>query len=197
MFHYIVLGSTFIPCPKSYNQTWLGLEFQIKRNLYTKRILITKENIKLSPVTDRDTATNQSATSALFFRVIGRLPSANTGTDHRHEYVTTSGLSHIRLFLIDNHLHWQLSCRLITIAPSADPHSINSRCVSKDMCPKNGVNININFCVLIKSNSKNFIKNIFMLILLNVVHIPKAPFVSLGISPRRIPDGIITLIYTR
>jgi len=74
MSHYIALGSTFIPCPKSYNQTRLGLKFQIKRKLYTKRILITKENIKLSPVTDRDTAMSQSATSALFFKVIGRLP---------------------------------------------------------------------------------------------------------------------------
>jgi len=74
MSHYIALGSTFLPCPKSYNQTRLGLKFQIKRKSYTKRILITKENIKLSPVTDRDTAMNQSATSALFFRVIGRLP---------------------------------------------------------------------------------------------------------------------------
>jgi len=70
----MALGSTFIPCPKSYNQTRLGLEFQIKRNSYTKRILITKENIKLSLVTDRDTTTNQSATSTLFSSVIGRLP---------------------------------------------------------------------------------------------------------------------------
>jgi len=74
MSHYIALGSTFIPCPKSYNQTRLGLKFQNKRKSYTKQILITEENIKLSPVTDRDTAMNQSAISALFFRVIGRLP---------------------------------------------------------------------------------------------------------------------------
>jgi hypothetical protein len=74
MSHYIALGSTFIPCPKSYNQTRLGLKFQIKWKPYTKRILITKENFKLSPVSDRDTAMNQSATSTLFFRVIGRLP---------------------------------------------------------------------------------------------------------------------------
>ena len=47
--HYIALGSTFIPCPKSYNQTRLGLEFQTKRNPYTERILIAKENIKLPP----------------------------------------------------------------------------------------------------------------------------------------------------
>jgi len=78
MSHYIALGSTFIHCPKSYNQTRLGLKFQIKWKPYTKRILSTKENIKLPPVTDRDTIMNQSATSALFFRVIGRLPV------HRH-----------------------------------------------------------------------------------------------------------------
>jgi len=74
MSHYNSLGSTFIPYPKSYNQTRLGLKFQIKQKPYTKRIIITKENIKLPSVTDRDTAKNQSATSALFFRVIGRLP---------------------------------------------------------------------------------------------------------------------------
>ena len=74
MSHYTALGSTFMPCPKNYNQTRLGLKFQIKRKPYKKRILITTENIKLSPVTDRDTAMNQSATSALFFKVIGRLP---------------------------------------------------------------------------------------------------------------------------
>ena len=68
------LGPTFIPYPKNFNQTRLGLKFQIKRKPYTKRILIIKENIKLSPITDRDTAMNQSATFALFFRVIGRLP---------------------------------------------------------------------------------------------------------------------------
>jgi len=73
MSHYIALGSTFIPSSKSYNQTRLGLKFQIKWKPYTKRILTTKENIKLSTVTDRDTAMNQSATSTLFFRVIGRL----------------------------------------------------------------------------------------------------------------------------
>ena len=49
--HYIALWSTFIPCSKSYNETRLGLESQIKRNPYTKWFLITKENIKLSPVT--------------------------------------------------------------------------------------------------------------------------------------------------
>jgi len=79
MPHYIALGSTFIPCPKSYNQTRLGLKFQIKRKSYTKRILITKENIKLPPVTERDTATNQSATFMLSSRVIDRLPITAIG----------------------------------------------------------------------------------------------------------------------
>jgi len=46
---YKALGSTFIPCSKSYNRTRLGLKFQIKRNPYTKRILMTQENIKLLP----------------------------------------------------------------------------------------------------------------------------------------------------
>ena len=100
MSHYIALGSTFIPCPKSYNQTRLGLKFQIKRKPYTKRILITKDNIKLPPVTDRDTITNQSqlprfppeSSADYLLR-----PSANTGTSHRHEYTITSRLGHIRL----------------------------------------------------------------------------------------------------
>jgi len=129
-----------MPCPKNYNQTRLGLKFQIKRKPYKKRILITTENIKLSPITDRDTAMNQSATSALFFKVMGRLPvyshRQNIGIGHRHEYITTSRLGHIRLFPIGSHLYRQLSCRLVTTAPSADLYPINSRCVSKDMCPK-------------------------------------------------------------
>jgi len=75
--HYIALGSTFIPCPKSYNQTRLGLKFQIKWKPYTKRILTTKENIKI-PRNRSGHHQNQSATSALFFGVIGRLPV------HRH-----------------------------------------------------------------------------------------------------------------
>ena len=83
MSHYIALGSIFIPCVKSYNQTRLGLEIQTKRNPYTKRILITKENIKPSPVTDQDTTMNQSATYVLFFRVIGILLVTAIGK-HRH-----------------------------------------------------------------------------------------------------------------
>ena len=140
MSHYIALGSTFIPCPKSYNQTRLELKFQIKRKPYTKRILITKENIKLPPITDRDTTTNQSATSTLSSRVIDRLLC----NGHRQILALVNGTnipSLLDLVIfgclpIGNHLHRQLPCRLVTIAPSADPHPINSRYVSKDTCPK-------------------------------------------------------------
>jgi len=144
MSHYIALGSTFIPCPKSYNQTQLGFEFQIKWNPYTKQILITKENIKLSPVTDWDTTTSQSAILRAF------LQSHRQTTYHSHRQTPTlvigtnmSSLLDLVIFgclPIGNHLHRQLPCKLVTIAPSADLHFINSRCVSKDTCPKNGVN---------------------------------------------------------
>jgi len=137
----MALGSTFIPCPKSYNQTQLGFEFLIKRNPYTKRILITKENIKLSSVTDRDTIMNQSATSTFSSRVIGRL------TYYSHQQtpasvISTSMPSPLDLvifgcFPIGNHLHRQLPCRPVTIAPSTDPYS---RHVSKDTRQKNCVN---------------------------------------------------------
>jgi len=91
MSRYITLGSTFILCSKSYNQTRLGLKFQIKRNPYTKRILITKENIKLSPITDRDTTTNQSATSTLSSRVMGRLPVTAIG---KHWHWSSARICH-------------------------------------------------------------------------------------------------------
>ena len=139
MSHYIALGSTFIPCPKSYNQTRLGLEFQIKRNPYTKRILITKENIKLSPVTDRDTATNQSASSALFFRVIGRPPVTAIGKHRhwssariRHHFWTWSYpvVSHRQPPLSATPLQTGHHCSI------CQSISINSRCASKDTCPK-------------------------------------------------------------
>ena len=56
----------------SNNQTRLGLEFQIKRNPYTKRTLITKKNIKLSSTTDQCTAMSHSATPASSSTIIGR-----------------------------------------------------------------------------------------------------------------------------
>ena len=136
----MALGSTFIPYPKSYNQTQLGLEFQIKRNPYTKRILITKENIKLSLVTDRDTITSQSA----ILRAFLHSHRQTTCYSHRQTPTLIIGTNMSSLLdlvvsgclLIGNHLHRQLPCRLVTIASSADIHFINSRYVSKDTCPK-------------------------------------------------------------
>jgi hypothetical protein len=37
---------------------------------------------------------------------------------------------------IGSHLYRQPPYKLVTTAPSADLHLINSRCVSKDTCPK-------------------------------------------------------------
>ena len=59
------------PTQKGYNQTRLGLKFQIERNPYTKQTLITMENIKLPLVTDQDTTADQSAISTFPFRIIG------------------------------------------------------------------------------------------------------------------------------
>jgi len=139
MFHYIALGSTFITYPKSYNQTRLGLKFQIKRKPYTKRILITKETLDYPR--NRSGHHHESIGNFHAFlqshRQITRPPSsANTGIGHRHEYITTSGLGHIQLFPIGSHLYRQLPYRLVTTAPSADLNLINSKCISKDTCPK-------------------------------------------------------------
>jgi len=139
--HYIALGSTFIPCPKSYNQTRLGLKFQIKRKPNIKRILITKENVKLPTPHNRSGHHHESIGNFRTFlqshwQITRPQSSANTGIGHRHEYITTSGLGHIRLFPIGSHLYRQLPYRLVTTATSADLHLINSRCVSKDTCPK-------------------------------------------------------------
>ena len=135
--HYIALGSTFIPCPKNYNQTRLGLKFQIKRKPYTKRILITKENIKLSPVTDRDTATIQSVTSAFIFRVIGRLPVASIGKyQHWSSASPLLDLAILSCSSIGTILHRQLPYRLATIAQSTDLRFINSIYVPRDTCQK-------------------------------------------------------------
>ena len=138
--HYIALRSTFIPCPKSYNQTRLGLEFQTKRNPYTKWILIIKENIKLPPCSwprhrhwsignphvflqsHRQTSCWGHRQTVIL--VIG------TNTSPPLELVTSS------CFLIGNHLHRQISCRLVTVASSADLYFTNSRYASKDTCPK-------------------------------------------------------------
>ena len=81
---YIATGSHIYTLPKKgYNQTRLGLEFQIKQNSYTKQTLITMENIKLSSTTDWYTITSQSATPALFFITIGRPPFTAIG-NHQH-----------------------------------------------------------------------------------------------------------------
>ena len=50
-------GQHLYPVQKSYNQTWLGLEFQIERNPYAKQTLTTMENINLSTTTDRHIVT--------------------------------------------------------------------------------------------------------------------------------------------
>ena len=97
--YYIALGSTFIPCPKSYNQTRLGFEFQTKQNPYTRRTLITKENIKLPPC-NRPGHRHRSIGNLHIFLSepsadLLLWPSANMDTGHRHEYTTTSRLSHI------------------------------------------------------------------------------------------------------
>ena len=141
MSHYISLGSTFIPCPRSYYHIRLGHEFQTKRNPYTRRILIIKENIKLPPlVTDEDTTMDQSTTFMLFFGIIGRphvIAIGNIGTGHRHEHIIIPGLSHIQLFSSSaSFLHRQLLCRLATVIQPADLCFINSRYVSKDVCPE-------------------------------------------------------------
>jgi hypothetical protein len=111
------------------------LEFQNKWNPYTKQTLITKENIKLFFATDRHTITSQSATPALFFRVIGRPPvtvigkhqhRSSTRTHHHSWTWSYPAVSPSAPTFIGNFL-----CRLATITSPADPHFINPRCVSK------------------------------------------------------------------
>ena len=53
IFITLLRGLHLYPVQKSYNQTRLGLEFQIEQNPYTKQTLITKENINISTTTDR------------------------------------------------------------------------------------------------------------------------------------------------
>ena len=136
----MALGSTFIPCPKSYNQTRLGLEFQTKRNPYTKQILITKENIKLPPCSrpghrhrlignlhaflQSHRHTSCSGHRQISILVIG------TNTSPSLDLVTFS------CFPIGNHIYRQLSCRLVTVASSADLYFTNPKYASKDTCPK-------------------------------------------------------------
>jgi len=138
--HYIALGSIFIPCLKSYNQTRLGLKFQTKRNPYTNRILRTKENIKLPPC-NRPGHRHISIGNLHAFLQSHRQVSY---CGHRQTQILIIGtntsppldLVSFNCFLIGNHLHWQLPCRLVTVASSTDLFFINSRYVSKDTCPK-------------------------------------------------------------
>ena len=46
-------GLYLYPIQKSYNQTRLGVEFQIERNPHAKQTLTTMENINLSTTTDQ------------------------------------------------------------------------------------------------------------------------------------------------
>jgi len=122
-------GINLYPIPKNYNQTRLEFEFQIKQSPYTKRTLITKENIKLSSITDRYTATNQS---------VDRLSpsSATISTSHRHDLITTSELSHIPSFSHRHRPHRQFICKSATTFLPTDLLLINSRYVFKDTCHK-------------------------------------------------------------
>ena len=138
--HYIALGSIFILYPKSHNQTRLGLEFQTKRNPYTKRILITKENIKLPPY-NRPGHRHRSIGNLHAFLQSHRQISC---CGHQQTLILVIGtnmsppldLVSFNCFLIGNHLHRQLPCRLVTVASSADPFFIKSKYASKDTCPK-------------------------------------------------------------
>ena len=140
MSYYIALGSTFIPCPKSYSQTRLGLEFQIKQNPYTKRTLIPKDNTKLSSTTNRYPILSQSATLALFLQSHWQTALHS----HRQPSALAIGMNVSPLldlivfgcFSIGINPHWQLSCRLVTTPPPSDLDLINSRRALKDTCPK-------------------------------------------------------------
>ena len=126
MSQYIALGSTFIPCPKSYNQTQLGLEFQIKRNPYTKRTLITI-------LYDKSVRHPESIGNPCAFLLSHRQPSALAIG------MNVSPLLDLVVFVcfsIGINPHRQLSCRLVTTPPPADLHLINSRRAPKDTCPK-------------------------------------------------------------
>ena len=139
-FHYITLGSIFIPCPKSYNQTRLGLEFQTNRNPYTKWILITKENIKLPPC-NRPGHRHRSISNLHTFLQSHRQTSC---CGHRQTLIlvirtNTSPPQDLVTFncpFIGNHLHRQLPCILVTIASFADPYFTDPRYTSKNTCPK-------------------------------------------------------------
>ena len=144
MIHYIALGSIFIPCLKSYNQTRLGLEFQTKQNPYTKRILLTKENIKLPPC-NRPGHRHRSIGNLHVFLQSHRQTSC---CGHRQTLTLIIGtntsppldLVTFNCLLIGNHLHRQLSYRLVTVASSANLHFTNPHVRVKRYVSKNSVN---------------------------------------------------------
>jgi len=138
--HYIALESTFIPCLKSYNQTRLGLEFQAKRNPYTKRIIITKENIKVP-------SCNRPGHRHRLIGILHAFLQSHRQTSCYGHWQTllliismnTSPPLDLVIFnclFIGNHLHRQLPYRLVTVASSIDLYLTNPRYVSKDTCPK-------------------------------------------------------------
>ena len=124
---YKALGSTFIPRSKSYNQTRLGLEFQIKQNPYTKRFKITTENIE-PPLRNRPGHRHRSIGNLHAFLQSHRQISCY---GHRQTLILIIGknlsppldlVTFNRLF-IGNYPHRQLFCRLVTVAPPADLYS--------------------------------------------------------------------------
>jgi len=153
--HYIALGSIFILCLKSYNQTRLGLKFQTKRNPYTKRILITKENIKPPPC-NRPGHRHRSIGNLHAFLHSHRQTSR---CGHRQTLIIGTNMSPpldlatFNCLFIGNHLHRQLLCRLVIIASFADLCFTNPQVRVKRYVSKNGVN--------------NYMSRIVGLILLN------------------------------
>ena len=83
---------------------------------------------------------SQSATPASFSITIDRPPLTVIGN---HQCLSSAWSRHYFLDLVIFHrsligtnLHRQIPYRLVTIFPAADLYFINSRCVSKDTCPK-------------------------------------------------------------
>jgi len=137
MSHYIATVLNLYPVPKNYNQTRLELKFQIKQNPYTKRTLKIKENIK-TILCDRLVHHPESISIPCAFLQSHRQTAFHS---HRQPLALAIGMTISPLldlvifgyFPIGTNPHRQLSCRLVTISPLADLHSINSRCTSKDI----------------------------------------------------------------
>ena len=122
----------------------VGLEFQTKRNPYTKRIIITKENIKLAPC-NRPGHHHRSIGNLHAFLQGHRQTSCR---GHRQTLTLIIGtntsppldLVTFNCLLIGNHPHRQLSCRQVTVASSADLHFNNPQVRVKRYVYKIGVN---------------------------------------------------------